>query len=931
MGRAELLERAGLLDCASALIVRARRGRGGVAVFEGPTGIGKSSLLAAVAGGADGVATAWARPTDLERTFAFGVARGLLDPLLTGLSPHDRRVLAHGGAMGVLDDVGERSGATARDVSHAVVHGLLRLLAELATSRPVLLVVDDAQWADDASMAWLCYLAPRLAGLPVALLIATRPVDAADTGPLGRLLTLRGHVTVMPVPALSEEAVGDVLTRELGAAVAAGAIGRAAGATGGNPFLLEELVLAWKDCGPAHDLRPSPQLRRAVGRAIAVLGEDAVALAGAVAVLGADAGLADAAAVAELSPHRARDAADALGRADVLEPGALLSFAQPLVREAVYGNLAPLWRAAQHARAARILERAGRPPDQTAAHLLLAPPAADPWVVEQLRLAARTALTRGTPANAIELLRRAVAEPPPPARRPEVLQELGDATALANAPEAEDDLRTALAAATDTRRRAAIGLTLGRVLLQGLRGAEACDVLEAALAEADEDDVLAPRIRAELFAARHVAPGRQVARVRAADHHVPSLRGATPHERIRLASLALEAVAAGADAEIVHSLAERALTEDRLLAETGTDASLPYMLTAALWSIDRFDAALAHLDLALEHARRHGSPSAYAMARAGRAGALRRAGRLLEAEADALDALALAAEHALRLVVPLALPSLLAVRLERGQLDQAEEELRDHGFARDIPPAAIFAPVRHARGRLHGARGRQEEAAADFLAAGRAFVRAGTPTPAAGPWRSDAALALAVRGEADRAQELVAEELALARRVGAPRALGLALRAAALLGPADARAAGLHDATQRLRAAGSPVELARTLVDAGLAQLRDGCREAGRASLREALDLADRHHADAVAERAQIELRVAGARPRRRRLSGVEALTAAELRIARLAGEGRTNRDIAGELFLSPNTVESHLGHVVAKLDVRHRRELAALLGAGTA
>ena len=227
MGRAELLERAGLLDCASALIVRARRGRGGVAVFEGPTGIGKSSLLAAVAGGADGVATAWARPTDLERTFAFGVARGLLDPLLTGLSPHDRRVLAHGGAMGVLDDVGERSGGTARDVSHAVVHGLLRLLAELATSRPVLLVVDDAQWADDASMAWLCYLAPRLAGLPVALLIATRPVDAADTGPLGRLLTLRGHVTVMPVPALSEEAVGDVLTRELGAAVAAGAIGRA--------------------------------------------------------------------------------------------------------------------------------------------------------------------------------------------------------------------------------------------------------------------------------------------------------------------------------------------------------------------------------------------------------------------------------------------------------------------------------------------------------------------------------------------------------------------------------------------------------------------------------------------------------------------------------------------------------------------------------
>jgi DNA-binding CsgD family transcriptional regulator len=236
--------------------------------------------------------------------------------------------------------------------------------------------------------------------------------------------------------------------------------------------------------------------------------------------------------------------------------------------------------------------------------------------------------------------------------------------------------------------------------------------------------------------------------------------------------------------------------------------------------------------------------------------------------------------------------------------------------------------VRHARGRLHRARGLEEEAASDFLAAGRALLRAGTPTPAAGPWRSDAALALAASGFAERAGELAAEELGLARRADAPRALGIALRAAALLGPAPARAAGLEDAAARLRSAGSPVELARTLVDAGLAQLREGRREAGRASLREALDLADRHHADAVAARAQTELRVAGARPRRCRLSGIEALTPAELRIARLAGEGRTNREIAAALFLSPKTVESHLGRVYAKLDVRHRRELAALLAA---
>ena len=778
-------------------------------------------------------------------------------------------------------------------------------------------------------MAWLCYLAPRLAALPVAVLLATRPVDAADTGPLARLLTLRGHVTVLPVPALSDGAVSDLLTRELGAALAASAVGRAADATGGNPFLLAELVLAWKAQGPSEDLPPSPQLRRAVGRAIGILGPEAVALSGAVAVLGgAEVALADAAELADLRPEQARRAADELGRADVLEPGAHLSFKQPLVREAVYGNLSPLWRAAQHARAARILERAGRAPEAIAAHLLLAPPAADPWAVEQLRRAARAALARGTPAAAIGLLRRAAAEPPAADRRAEVLQELGEAAALANAPEAEDDLRTALAAAAGGRasggdrpharsrpapgpaRRGGVrhprGCARGGRRRPGDGGAHPRGALRGAAR-----GVRPPRPRTARAGPRSDRPGR----LRAGRAPPPGLARARVRRRRRRRPECRRARRAGA--------------HRRPAAGGGRHGREP--------------AVHAHRGAVVRRPLRHGARAPRPRARArppagiaerlrdGARGPRRRAaqgGPLLEAEADALDALALAAEHALALVVPLALPSLLAVRVDRGRLDQAEQELHDHGFARDIPAAAIFSPVRHARGRLRRARGLEEEAAADFLAAGRALLRAGTPTPAAGPWRSDAALALAARGFADRAGELAAEELALARRADAPRALGIALRAAALLGPAAARAAGLEDAAARLRSAGSPVELARTLVDAGLAQLREGRREAGRASLREALDLADRHHADAVAACAQTELRVAGARPRRCRLSGIEALTPAELRIARLAGEGRTNREIAAALFLSPKTVESHLGRVYAKLDVRHRRELAALLAA---
>jgi DNA-binding CsgD family transcriptional regulator len=207
------------------------------------------------------------------------------------------------------------------------------------------------------------------------------------------------------------------------------------------------------------------------------------------------------------------------------------------------------------------------------------------------------------------------------------------------------------------------------------------------------------------------------------------------------------------------------------------------------------------------------------------------------------------------------------------------------------------------------------------------LILAGTPSPTVCNWRSDAALALAACGRPERATELIAAELALTQRAGAPRARGLALRAAALLGPTSTRSSTLQDAAQLLRQAGSPVELARTLTDHGVAQLRDGARDAGRASLREALDLADRHGADAIAARAHTELIVAGARPRRRRTSGPDALTAAELRVARMAADGRTNREIAGELFVSEKTVEGHLRNVFAKLDVSARAAVAEVVG----
>ena len=920
----EPLEREELLAAAAGVVAAARKGRGGILAYEGPAGIGKSTVLAAAADRAPGTTVVRALPSELERTFAYGVARRLLGPLLAAQPAPDLEMLRRSpaaAALRVLEHAGEPG-----DAEQPVIHGMAWLLADAAARTPVLLVVDDAHWADEASLEWLAYVASRLRDVPAALLVATRPVEPRDRGRLASLLAMREHVAVMPVPALSPQAVRTLIERRLGHEAAAREAARVAVATGGNPFLVSEVVGAWA-AGEAIDRLPvTLTLRRAVSRRIAQAGPHATALAEAVALLGgAGVALRDAAALARLPLHVARAAADRLGAADVLTDGTELGFAHPLVREAVYETMAPLERAERHGRAARIAAAAGCEPGVVAAHLLATSPVADPWVVERLRAAAAEALAQGAPGLAVQLLRRAREEPPVDPVRVDVLCELGEAAARAQDPQAEAHLRDAIAACGNDMRAAAVGLVLGRHLLSAGRAADAHAVLTGALARAGEDDQeLALYIRCELMGAAraHAAIKLPVSPGAGAAHDHADLRGATPGERALLAALAYEAMGEGRPAPLVRSLAERALAGDLLLDDIGLETSLPYGVTAALWVIDAHASALSHLEAWLERARRRGSPVAYALARAGRASVLMRAGSPAEAEADARDALSIAGDHGLALVVPLALYPLVRVLVDRGRLDEAEAELAAHGFGGAIAAAGLLAPVQHARGRLHLARGRHEQAAADFLAAGASLLAAGASTPAMLPWRSDAALALAGLGDARRAAALAEEERALAERAGTAGALGIALRAVALTGPSGRRLARLRESADRLRRADCRVELARTLTDIGLTLLRAGSREPGREALREALDLADRCGADAVAERAHAELAVAGARPRRRRLSGPEALTAAERRVVALAAEGRSNRAIAAELFLSLKTVETHLSHAYSKLSVRRRGDL---------
>jgi predicted ATPase len=336
------------------------------------------------------------------------------------------------------------------DPEFATLNALYWLLAGLADVEPLVLTIDDAHWLDGPSLRLLEFVLPRMEELPAVAVIATRSLDhRGEAAPLGRILADPASRIIRPDP-LSPAAVAELACARFGDVPDTAFIEACVDVTAGNPFYLSELLreLALRDVQPRSD---AAALVRASGprrisltvRFRAATGPDGLALARALAVLGDGARLEQVAALARVERDAAAAAADALTRAAILAPRPGLSFAHPIVRTAVYADLAPRERADAHARAARLLHSSGAAVDRVAAHLMNTDPAGDPTVVELLRTAATAALRQGAPETAARYLRRALAEPPAVAVRPRVLVELGRSEASAAHPNA---------AATSARR-----------------------------------------------------------------------------------------------------------------------------------------------------------------------------------------------------------------------------------------------------------------------------------------------------------------------------------------------------------------------------------------------------------------------------------------------------------------------------------------------
>jgi DNA-binding CsgD family transcriptional regulator len=926
---APLVERELELETVERLLAGARAGSGGGLVFEGPAGIGKSSLLAATrtAAGAE-LRVLSARGGELERELPFGIVRQLLEPSVVAYDTEEREALL-AGAAALAKPVFAVDPEAGAEPSFSSLHGLYWLTINLADVQPLLVAVDDTHLADVASLRWLVYLARRLAGVPLALVLATR---AAEPGPVQELLDellVIPEVEVLQPGGLSEQAIAMLAAQLLSAEPDPSFVAACGRATGGNPFLLLELFGELKRRGIApsrENAGLTGQLSsQGVGRAVRArlrrLPKECASLARAVAVLGDPAEPTLAAQLAGLDDEAASGAAEALVDAVIFEPGRL-AFVHPLVRSSVYSELSAQERARAHQRAARLLTSAEETPDRIAAHLLATHPGGDAETVQTLREAARDARNRGAPDVAVTYLQRALAELPSIQLEPAIAHELGTAALSAGKLElAIEKLRQATRNLPEGRLRAEAASALGSALFLADRPEEAMTDLTAlisALPESEHEQGL--RLQATRWAAVRGGSVAVWRRLQQAGERFVVTSG-TPRtigERLHVAAAAYEAARTGT-ADEARELALQALADGRLLDDPGPESGAFWIAPSVLFfAYADDDAARISTDV-IEWAKQHGSSPAFSMAAQLRAYASVRRGLLAEAEADAASTL----EQQPAPQTLYAHVALVNVLLARGKTTEAGDV-----FAHVRPEPAATGQIRYlqTRARIRAASHRPEDALDDLFACGQLEREWEIRTPAFATWRTDAAPLLASVDRLDEARALAREELERCRAFGAQAPLGASLRTLGLLERGDTGIELLEEAVAHLERSPARVEHALALVELGAAIRRAGRRADAREPLRKALELARVSGAEVVATRAHDELVSAGARPRRDPTESRTNLTASELRVSRLAAEGKTNREIAQALFVTENTIETHLRSVFRKLEIRSRSQLARAL-----
>jgi DNA-binding CsgD family transcriptional regulator len=474
-------------------------------------------------------------------------------------------------------------------------------------------------------------------------------------------------------------------------------------------------------------------------------------------------------------------------------------------------------------------------------------------------------------------------------------------------------------------------LELARHLVLIDRVEEAVEVLNTAIPEvADADPDLARRLEAELILTAQLDRSTlDVARERVM-RFAGDLDLEREPDRLVQASMAFGGAAGGLlDATAAADLAEQVLQPENL---TDADFEIGFVYAAtALGYCGLLERSLAAFEHGLAASRERGSAASFALFSTYRCHIAYRRGALATAEADGLGAVELLKHGGWSEVTPL--PAILAETLiEVTGVDAAGELLEQYDLWGPVPELLHANLVLLTRARMRRLRGKPKEALEDLLLLRDRLDGWGIVNPSFGAWRSEAALTCLALNDRSEARRFAEEEVSLARSFGAAPALGIALRTAGVVEEEVRGLELLSEAVDVLKRSEAELELARALTDLGSKLRRDGHRRDARDPLRRGLDRAQACGAKRLAQHAREELVAAGARPRRERIAGPEALTASERRVAEMAAAEMTNREIAQALFVTMKTVEVHLTHCYQKLNIESRRELSdALSGNGQA
>ncbi len=908
-------------------------GSGAAVLIEGPAGIGKTTLLRRLEhrATARGFRVMGARGSEIERDFGFGIVRQLLGPPLR--LPAERSRLLSGPAALSAAIFGMAEGSPL-DVSpaEASLYGLFWLAAAIAEAGPVVFAIDDAHWADAASLRFIQYLGRRLDGLPLLLALAARPNEPGPSGEILREIGADLAVPTLTPSLLSEEGTATIVRARLGHDPAARVREACHEATGGNPMLIEALLA---ELEPEPD-SISPDSIAAVGPrriAAAVLerarGLDPAApeVVDAVAVLGDGSDLRAVAALAGTDLELTIAIADRLVGALILADGERRAFAHPMLRTAIHEAIPTASRAASHARAADLLVDYGAEAEEVAAHLLLCEPGSSAQALTVLDEAARKAADRGALESAATYLRRALEETAADEHRGELLRRLGRAEIAMRDPAAIPHLQQAVELAGDPALALDISMELGEILSLAGDWEGSVQTIDAALERFGESELPA---LLELEGMRAAYRGYEPARIAEYDADLPRLLALVEGREDEESSWLRRIIAAlGSIRDLPRDEVLRLIspsTQSWGMVRNGRESLLMVSQgVGALIVVDALDESEVIAEGLREEGRRRGSVLGV-VAGAGYLAAVEgRRGWMRASAADLQLAIDLLRDNELNLMaLTTVLHLCLDTVIERPELEPVAELVETLELPPPFAETYSGALLHEVRAALRMERGDRPGALAELRAAERIMrpMRAG---PRMGSWRSRLALALPAEDRAE-ALGLAEEELRLALEVESPRAVGVAQRTLGMLVGDEGGIELLRQSVAVLRESPSPLEQGRSLAELGAALRRGNSRIEARDRLREAADLAQQCGAERLEGRIGEEMRVAGGKPRRRAISGPESLTPAERRVATAAAGGATNREIAQELFVSLRTVEMHLTNTYRKLETSTRADLAEVL-----